>query len=283
MLKNKPELLMQILDDYSSGVTNSLERLAQRNGVALRTLFTWLKDKTLIIPEYMGRENITFGQAMQMSRNVMKAVTVGRTLEDYVLNGRRVEVWHHGRPQFEEDEELVALGEEFVRDVLGLPDMYRRDLNGNRILATRVEYAPAQLIEKYAAANMPSIYGVKSEVTMKGQVALGVATIPGPQRPIPADVQARLAELQPARVTETKKLAPTTDTVEQFEPEPDFVTPPPAPEPERVIRSAPTEREQIAPPTPKPVGFADVPSRAPRNDLERDLFAKLQAMKDKNA
>jgi hypothetical protein len=156
MLKNDPDFLIQILDDYSSGVTNSLETLAQRNGIAVRTLFMWMRDKNIVL-DYMGREGVTFGQAMAMARNVMKAVTVGRTLEDYVLNGRRVEVWHHGAPQFEEDEELIALGEEFCRDVLGLPDMYKRDPNGNRLIRTRVEYAPAQLIETYARANMPGV------------------------------------------------------------------------------------------------------------------------------
>lgn len=275
-LKNDPEFLIQILDDYSSGMTNSLEVLAKRNGVNVRTLFMWMRDKSLTL-NYMGRENITFGQAMGMARNVMKAVTVGRTLEDYVLNGRRVEVWHHGRPQFEEDEELVKLGEDFVRDVLGLPDMYKRDLNGNRVIATRVEYAPAQLIEKYASANMPGVYGNKSEVTMKGQVSLGVTTI-GTQRPLPPEVEARMAGEQ---VTETVKLAPTTDTAERYEPEQetaDTVTPP---EPERVIRDVPSEREKIAPPTPKPVGFAEVPLRAPRSSLERDLFARLAAAREK--
>lgn len=286
-LKNDTEFLIQILDDYSSGVTNSLEVLAKRNGVNVRTLFMWMRDKSLVL-DYMGRSQITFGQAMAMARNVMKAVTVGRTLEDYVLNGRRVEVWHHGRPQFEEDETLVKLGEEFVRDVLGLPDMYRRDANGNRILATRIEYAPAQLIETYARANMPSVYGNKSEVTMKGQVSLGVTTM-GIQRPLPPEVQAQIASDASGgreKITETVKLAaPTTSTPEQFtavDPDlEDILQPVAAPEPERVIRDVPSEREKVAPPTPKPMGYSEVPLREPRNDLERDLFAKLRAAKEK--
>ena len=275
-LKNDPEFLIQILDDYSSGVTNSLEVLAKRNGVHVRTLFMWMRDKSLTL-NYMGRENITFGQAMGMARNVMKAVTVGRTLEDYVLNGRRVESWHHGQPVFEEDEELVRFGEDFVKNVLGLPDMYRRDENGNRVIATRIEYAPAQLIETYARANMPGVYGNKSEVTMKGQVSLGVTTI-GTQRPLPPQVQAQIAG---EKITETVKLAPTTDTPERYEPEAEPVAPPAPPEAERVIRDVPSEREKIAPPTPKPMGYSEVPLREPRNDLERDLFAKLRTAKEK--
>jgi hypothetical protein len=287
MLKNDPEFLIQILDDYSSGVTNSLEVLAKRNGLAVRTLFMWMRDKSLTL-NYMGRDGITFGQAMAMARNVMKAITVGRTLEDYVLNGRRVESWHHGLPVFEEDEGLVKLGEDFVRDVLGLPDMYKRDANGNRVIRTRIEYAPAQLIEKYASANMPGVYGNKSEVTMKGQVALGVTTI-GQRAPLPPEIQAMqrpeaIGPTEAEKITETVKvaqLAPTTSTVEQYEPEPDPVETVTLPEPERVIRDVPTEREKIAPPTQKPMGVDEVPLRAPRNALEASLFDELRKARER--
>ena len=98
---------------------------------------------------------------------------------------------------------------------------------------------------------------------------------------MPAQVQAQL-------VTETiKTIAPTTDTPEHYEVEPDLVSAPA--EPERVIRDAPTERETIAAhrspteATSTPVGFAEVPQRAPRNDLERDLFARLEAARQKGA
>ncbi|WMT75074.1 hypothetical protein [Bradyrhizobium sp. Ash2021] len=283
MLKNDPEFLIQILDDYSSGATHSLEMLAKRNGISVRTIFMWARDKSLVL-DYMGRQNITFGQAMAIARNVAKAIIVSRTLESYVAEGRRCEVWHHGRPQFEEDESLVALGEEFVRDVLGLPDMFKRDLNGNRIIATRVEYAPAQLIEKYAASNLPAVYGNKSEVTMKGQVSLGVTTI-GQRAPLPLEVQA----MQRGEITDTVKVAqlapttdtpaqyePTTDTPEQYEPEPDVET---VPEPVQIIRDIPP-KDFIAPPT-RPVGVAEVPLREPRNAMEKDLFQRLAAAREK--
>lgn len=295
MLKNDPAFLIQILDDYSSGVTNSLEVLARRNAVNVRTLFMWMRDKNLTV-NYMGRD-CTFGQAMGMARNVMKAITVGRTLEDYVLNGRRVEIWHHGRPQFEEDETLVALGEEFVRDVLGLPDMYRRDANGNRILATRVEYAPAQLVETYARANMPAIYGNKSEVTMRGQVSLGVTTV-GQRAPLPPQFQ-KAPQAVEAVITETK-LLPVSDTppLEVYaavdDPELDeMLGPEPVAVPEPVVYSdAPTERERVAPPqagsilAKKPISpswQAELDKLAARSPLERSIFDTLQQARDKVA
>ena len=74
-LKNDTELLIQILDDYSSGVTNSLETLASRNSISVRTLFMWMRDKDLVL-DYMGRVGVTFGQAMTMARSVMKHITV---------------------------------------------------------------------------------------------------------------------------------------------------------------------------------------------------------------
>ena len=46
MRKNDPAFLLRILNDYSSGRTNSLERLALGNGIALRTLFVWMANAT---------------------------------------------------------------------------------------------------------------------------------------------------------------------------------------------------------------------------------------------
>ena len=72
MLKNNSELLLAVLDDYSSGAVHSLEGLAQRHGIAVRTLFMWMRDKNITL-DYMGRTGITFGQAMQQARTVAKA------------------------------------------------------------------------------------------------------------------------------------------------------------------------------------------------------------------
>jgi hypothetical protein len=289
MLKNDPELLIKILDDYSSGATHSLEMLAKRNFISTRTLFLWMRDKDIIVPEYMGRQNITFGAAMALARNVAKVIIVSRTLEAYVAEGRRVEVWHHGEPSYEDDEAAVLEEDLELREMLfGYRDGKKRDANGNRIVRTRIEFAPAALIEKYASANMPQIYGQKSEVTMKGNVSLGVTTI-GQRAPLPPQVQAMLpgaiGPMGAGEITETVRvpqIAPTTDTPEVFEAEANLDAPVTAPEPERVIRDLPGVREKIAPPT-KPVGFNEIPARQPRSEMERDLFARLASAREKAA
>jgi hypothetical protein len=277
MRKNDPAFLLKILNLYSSGKLNSLERLADMTGISLRILFVWMRDKEITV-DFMGQKQITFGAAMAMARNVGKAATVTKVLEEYVLNGRRVEIYHHGQPVFVEDEALVRLGEDYCRNFLGLPDMLKRDADGNRVIATRIEYPPSQLIEAYARANMPSVYGNKSELTMRGSMSLGVTTV---------GVRAALPVQQPetitlAPVTETIKLAPVTDTPEVFEAEPADDPVVMAPEPERVIREVPP-KEYIAAPTPKPVGVDEIPMRQPRNDLERDLFAKLAEARARSA
>jgi hypothetical protein len=278
MLKNDPEFLIKILDDYSSGATNSLEMLAQRNSISVRALFMWMRDADIKL-DYMGRENVSFGQAMGMARNVMKVITVGRTLEDYVLNGRRTEVWHHGEPQYLEDEALVALGRDYAIDVLGYPDLYKRDENGNRIIRTRVEYAPAALIEKYAAANMPAVYGSKSELTVRN-LGTGVTTI-GEQPPIPPEVQARLDGVTETRQIEAQpdEVDILDDEIEEFEAVPELRNA--EPEPERVIRE-PTE--MIAPPTrPIPAGWqAEWDKLAARSPVSQEIFDKLKVAREKN-
>jgi len=66
--------------------------------------------------------------------------------------------------------------------------------------------------------------------------------------------------------------------VEQFEAE----GPEPAPvEPERVIAEPTPKAWQPAPATPKPMGISEVPMRAPRNELEADLFEKLRVAREK--
>jgi hypothetical protein len=207
--KNQIEFLYEILDYAASGVTHNLSVIAKRMGMSPTTIFMWIKDKNIVLPEFMGRQGVTFGQAMQMARNVTKNVTIARTLEDYVAHGRVVDVWHHGVRQYRDDEFAMRLSEAEFADALEMglvcEDKKLRDANGNRIPETRIEHAPAQLIEKYASANMAHVYGTKTEVTMKGHVSLGTTVI-GKLPPIPVEVQARIDE---AREKGNKLTLPT--------------------------------------------------------------------------
>jgi hypothetical protein len=266
--KTDPELLLALLSTYCSGVTNSLETVAAMNGVSFRSVYTWLRDPEITVPEFMGEPNITFGKAMNLARNVSKVLTVGRSLEDRVLNGLKVQVWHHGQPSYVDDEKAILVEDLDMREMLfGYRDGKKRDADGNRIIATRVEAPPAQLVEVYARANMPSIYGHKTETTIKGNVSLGVTTIaPAIRRPIPPEAlpYATAADLE--GVTETtlvNEVYEPADTglddllgLEVTDTEPDEPAAAAAPEPddepapapgvrgpETMITSAPTERE----------------------------------------
>ena len=303
--KTDPEILIGILDTYCSGVTNSLGTVATMNGVSFKSVYTWLRDETLILDEYMGVENISFGKAMNMARNVSKALTISRSLEDRVLNGLKVQVWHHGEPSFVDDEQAILVEDLDLRETLfGYRDGKKRDADGNRIIATRVEAPPAQLVEVYARANMPSIYGNKNEVTMRGNLNLGV-TVAGTRPPLPAEV---LAQIAPKPVTETNLLtdttdgevyeadslddllgpdpvlAPTTDTPpEAYDPEPVAALPRASwPTSSPMIASAPTERE-TSPPQPVNSILGPTPKTIPAG--WRSEWEKLQArpgLPDKN-
>ncbi len=279
MLKNDPDYLLAIADDYASGATHSLEELGRRHGCSVRSLFEWMRDKSLTVA-FMGREQ-TFGQAMQQARTVAKAIVVSRSLESYVAEGRLVQCYHAGEPIYEDDEEAVAVEDLDVREMLfGYRDGKKRDAQGRRIIRTRREYAPAALIEKYASANLPGVYGNKSEVTMKGGIGVAVTAV-GVQRPLPPEVQAKLS----GKVVETtqvpQQIGLATDTpVEVFEPDTVELDPPPPPPPvERVIRDVPTAAE--TPPAQtgllRPRDALDV-SRVPNpTPLQQSLYEAIDA------
>ncbi len=186
--KTDENLLLALLDTYTSGVTNSLETVASMNGVSFRSVYSWLRDPEIILDEYMGERNISFGKAMNLARNVSKVLTVGRSLEDRVLNGLKVQVWHHGQPSYQDDEKAILIEDLDLREIIfGYRDGKKRDSDGNRIIMTKIEAPPAQLVEVYARANMPSIYGHKTETTIKGDVQLGVTVVAGQRRPLPPE------------------------------------------------------------------------------------------------
>src|ERR1700693_1992255 len=106
--KTDPEILIGILDTYCSGVTNSLGTVAAMNGVSFKSIYSWLRDPEIILDEYMGEKNISFGKAMNLARNVSKALTISRSLEDRVLNGLKIQVWHHGEPSYLDDEAAIV-------------------------------------------------------------------------------------------------------------------------------------------------------------------------------
>jgi len=278
-LKTNSELLIRILDTYTSGQTASLARIAEICGVSFSSIYQWMKDPEILV-DYMGQTQISFAAAMQMARSVSRAMIVSQSLENFVLQGRTTAIVHHGEFSYVDDEAAIAATDEEFKLGLDLgyffPDKKKRDQNGCRIVATRVELCPAQLIEKFAASAIPSVYGQRSELTVKGNVSLGVQTVGGPRRPIPAEfVQyATPRDLALDGVVETTLLTDDSggevyeaDSLDDLlgldDDEPDMAvtdTAPDEPEPEAVLRnaqpepvmivSAPTERETSPPPSP---------------------------------
>lgn len=251
--KTDPDLLIRILDTYTSGITNSLQTVASLNGVSFASVYTWLKDPAIIIPEYMGEIDIPFGKAMNLARNVAKAITISRSLEDRVLNGLRVQIVHHGAFLYVDDEAAIrATDEDFkwgCEQGIFWPDKKKRDKDGNRIVATKIEAPPAQLVEVYARANMPAVYGNKNEVTVKGSLGIAVSTI-GNQRPLPVQFQTPPPQLEAITETASDDGEPETFEAENSLDEllgVDPVSPATGTAPDVFVDAAP---EPIAPPPP---------------------------------
>ena len=311
--KTNENLLLAILDTYTSGVSNSLETISAMNGVSFRSVYSWLRDPEIILPEYMGEQNVTFGRALNLARNVAKAITISRSLEDRVLNGLKVQVWHHGQPSYVDDEKAILIEDLDLREMIfGYRDGKKRNAQGERIIATRIEAPPAQLVEVYARANMREVYGQRSEVTttLRGSLGVTVAAVAGPRRPVPPEAlaYATAADLE-GTVTETVLIEETyevdTGLAEllgeapdgeaaapmpasgrgsgEIEVEAQVVEPvvEPAPREERgaqvvetMITSAPTERETSPPPSPILATATTIPA---------GWRAEYQALQDKLA
>ena len=303
MKKRDPDLLIRILDDYSSGYTVSLTRIAERHGLSFRSIYQWLKLPDLIIPEWNGFVGKTFGECMQQARSIAKAIVVGNSLEEYCLRGRKVSVWHHGVPSYVDCEIAASCAseEEFkTLCELGVcwPDKKKRVKNPEtgiweRVIATRMELAPSDLIFRFAAANMPGLYGHKSEVTMRGNVSLGVTTIaPALRRPVPEAALpfARPSDLDRVPVTETigdggqPEVFSADDDLDELLGVDDDSAPRGADldevEPERVTRSEPSERETSPPPDPMLAPTKTIPE-AWRVELE--ALERRQAEKNRRA
>jgi hypothetical protein len=246
MKKNDEELLIACCDTYAGAGTLSLSEVARRNGTTRVSLWSWMNDPNLIISEYMGQQNITFARAMKLARKCAIAMTLSSALEDRVANGSWESVWFQGLPTWVEDERTVGWSED-EREALGFErDGLLRDPNGNRVQQRRHVPAPAQLIEKFAEANAPKLYGHKSQLTVDSKINLGVTVIPQRAAPQPVEVVTQ-------QITETvvREALAAPDEVEQFEVEPEYNNVPeaqgdePEPEPLEPVDGLTTEELEL--------------------------------------
>jgi hypothetical protein len=213
--KNDPDLLIAICDTLAGGLTLSLKEAARLNGTTAVSIWSWMQDPALIIPEYLGQQNITFGKAMKLARKAGVALAISETFENRIAVGGHFEkVWFQGQPTYIADERQVDLDEDMRLMLYGFRDGLKRDENGNRIQHSRFVPAPAQLIEKFIEANAPKLYGQKSQLTVDSKVNLGVTVIGERSRPLPQPVQ-----VVTQQITETvaREALEAPDAVEQFE------------------------------------------------------------------
>jgi hypothetical protein len=238
--KNDVELLISICDTIAGASTLSLKEAARRNGISVPTLWAWMKDPAVVIPEYLGEQNIPFSKAMKLARKCAVAVAISEGLENRVLAGHWETVWFQGQPTWVEDERCVGIDDPDVREMLGYArDGLLRDENGNRVQHRRHVAPPAQLIEKFVEANAPKLYGQKSKLAVDSKVSLGVTVIGGQRAaPLPQPVQ-----VVTQQITETVAREVLPEALEQFEAEPE-------PEPEY---NAEPEAQGIDEPEPEPI------------------------------
>lgn len=154
----------------------------EERAITWPSVYGWLRDPTIILPEFMSEVDITFKRAFTIARKVAAIAAVTNTLEDKVANGVKSLVWAHGgEPSWTDDEYACSLSEADFKDALAMGIVYhdkkRRDADGNRIQRSRVDPAPAQLVEMFARSQMRRIYGDKSELAIKGNVNLGVQVL----------------------------------------------------------------------------------------------------------
>jgi hypothetical protein len=256
------------LAEGSCGIVELCKRISIEGDrpVSWSSIYEYMRDPNIILPEFMGEKNLTFKKAMNMARKCATVSIISQSLEERVLNGTLEEVFHHGQPTWVEDEELVLFGEKFALDVLGMPDMYKRDADGNRIVRTRRVPAPAQLVAEFARANMPGVYGTRSEVTMRGQVNLGVTVLgrDGARHNSELIAKPILGRVIEQDVVETMllELPEPVETYVPIEPEPEPVPVPPV--------------------APVAVAFDDAPRRPARSPLEQSLYNALDEAKAKS-
>jgi hypothetical protein len=240
-----------------------------------------------VLEDFMGEVNIPFHAAMALARKVSLHSVVSQA-EHRSLVGHEEAVFYQGRPMWKEDESLVSLDDETLA-LLGYPDRYQRDANGNRIQLTLHVQPPVALVLAIAAANFPAVYGDKRVITVNQKSSIGVTVMK-------TDYRKPLAAPQPVEVLTDQKMitdAVVQDVIDEeiaeaileddaedhddgadTQDDAEDVAPAPAPRPPTTTARPPTT---TAKPTPAPSGPNPAIKRTGITDMERDLLARLAA------
>jgi hypothetical protein len=310
MTKKSPETLVAICNTIASGVM-SYAAAARLNGVSVDSFWRWIKrsqrneDPDLII-EYLG-ELVPFASAINAARRIALHEARGR-MEQRSILGHDEPIFYNGMPTWQPDPVTVGWTED-EREALGFErDGLLRE-NGKVVQNVLHHVPPVALQLRVAEMAFPKEYrpGVNNSVDVTHTVtgskhigpvnyALGPPAVPPPPaRPAKLPALEVLGGVDEIEIPEIDPDEDDIDLAEMLGEGPSSETDPaeaPSAEPvpdgeaatgENVIRDVPTERETIAPPTPTPRGYAEVPEREPRNALERDLFQKLREARERAA
>lgn len=159
-------------------------------GIAERTIFRWIdrskqdqQNNVADSPFLIAWSEATayFHEHCAVAFRMNVALIESRARE-LALRGFEEPVVFQGRLSYVEDETLVGLDDAALA-ILGLPDRYKRDAQGNRIPLTVHRKPSDQLVLKMLAAHFPRTYGERVEVNSTNMIAVAVFGRDGKLRP----------------------------------------------------------------------------------------------------
>jgi hypothetical protein len=290
-MKKTPETLRAICETIASGIT-SYSAAARANDVSVNSFWGWIRrsqlgDDPALVIKFLGETNVPFHVAVHAARRIALHEMRGR-MEMKSILGWDEKIFFSGMPTWQPDPACVGMTEE-EREFFGYPkDGLLRDENGSVIQNTIHHEPPVALQLRVAEMAFPREYRPGINQTLEA-----THTVKGIQHAKPFNYADRPPPVPPPPPRPMLEAPADNGTEAEFEeilgPEPEPAEPPddvrpttdePRADAERVIRDIPP-KDFIGPLTANPVGVDEVPMRAPRNELERDLFVKLEAARNK--
>jgi hypothetical protein len=182
-MKKSVTLLTQICDLIASGVLSQAEA-ARRCDVSIASYWSWIAQSQKGNPDFVitfCEEQMPFHDAVRLARKIAHQDILGR-FETRVHGGTLEPVFFQGRPQWKEREDLAGIDDDTVA-MLGFPDRWERDANGNRVqLMIRHEPAIAGVV-KFLESNFRQ-YQQRSELKIDQKVNLGVSVVSRKPKPL---------------------------------------------------------------------------------------------------
>ncbi|WP_338830441.1 hypothetical protein [Bradyrhizobium sp. 27S5] len=301
----EPQKLYDALELISKGLTRPT-KIAKAMGISYRSYCQWMVrsnsgDEKFLV-EY-NDETMQWARAITLATKLALFELRGMVLQEAIYGYDEIQT-KDGQVVWAIDPAAAAMSEE-DREVFG----YRKDalleIDGKLqpvVIKRKAPFAQQIRLLEAAFPDLRPTQIINQNVNLNGTVGVGLvpkfdyskgppAVPPAPLMPeLPAPVDADFSEVDDDDLSDLlgpePKPAPVNINVmpeiNVTLPNEDVQPTPEAPRPitDRTIRDIPP-KDFIKPATQRPVGYSEVPLRAPRNDLERDLFAKLAAAREK--